>query len=423
MGNHQTLEEIVNENRLLEEDLKETKRLNEVLIESQNFQKIILERSLVGYYVSLNGKFYNMNPIAVSYTGYEWKELIGRKSDFMIHPEDKGEVLQNARSMLRGERKLPYEFRIITKQQDVRWVMEVVAPITLEGKRAILGNAMDITQHRLADQKLMESENLYRTVFENTGTMTTIDDGNKVITLVNSEWEKVTGYRKEDWEGKKKWTECIDKRDLPRMEEYHRFRRIVPQSVPKTYECRVIDSQGRIRNLLTTVGIIPGTKNNVSSSVDITELKKAEKKLIKKSEDLAELNSALKILLKQREDDRIELEKTLLSNIKKFVLPYIKKIKQRDFDKKNLTYVDLLSSNLENILAPFSRTLSSKYMSLTSKEIDVANFIKEGKSSKEIAELLSVSSGCVDIHRYHIRSKLGLSNQRVNLKAFLQSLS
>lgn len=423
MGNRQMLQDLANENRRLKEELKKQKKLNEVLVESQDIQQRILERSVVGYYISLAGKFRIMNPIAVSYTGYELGELIGRESDFMIHPDDREEVIQNAHSMLRGERISPYEFRIVTKQQGIRWVLEAVVPITFEGKRAILGNAMDITQRRLADQKLMESENLYRTVFENTGTMTTIDDGNKVITLVNSGWEKVTGYRKEDWEGKKKWTEYIDKRDLPRMEEYHRLRRITPQSVPRTYECRAIDSQGRIRNLLTTVGIIPGTKNNVSSSVDITELKEAEKKLIKKSEDLAELNSALKILLKQREDDRIELEKTLLSNIKKFVLPYIEKIRQKDFDKKHLTYVDLLASNLENILAPFSRTLSSKYMSLTSKEIEVANFIKEGKSSKEIAELLNVSSGCVDIHRYHIRSKLGLSNQRANLKAFLQSLS
>lgn len=418
-----TLQDLADENRALKKELKKAQRLNEVLSESQNLQKIILERSLVGYYISLDGRFYIMNPIAVSYTGYQLDELIGRESHFMIHPEDKEAVMQNARSMLRGDLTSPNEFRIITKQQEVRWVMEAIVPMTFEGKRAIMGNTMDITQRKITEQKLMESENLYRTIFENTGTMTAIIEEDKTLSLVNTEFEKVTGYSKGDWEGKRKWTEFIDSRDLPWMEEYHRLRRIDPQYVPKKYEYHMIDSQGRVRHYLTTVGIIPGTKKNVSSSVDITELKETEHRTIKQNENLAELNTALKVLLKQREDDKRELETTLLSNIKELVLPYIEKIRQCGLDNKHQMCVDLLASNLENILAPFSHTLSAKYMSLTSKEIEVANLIREGKSSKEIADLINVSSRCVDIHRYHIRNKLGLNRKRANLRAHLHSLT
>jgi DNA-binding NarL/FixJ family response regulator len=206
------------------------------------------------------------------------------------------------------------------------------------------------------------------------------------------------------------------------MLEYHRQRRIDPQSVPGTYECRLIDSQGRTRNVLATDNIIPGTKKNVSSGMDITELKEAERERIRKSENLAELNTALKVLLKQREADREELETTLLSNVKDLVLPYIEKIRQNDLDKKTILYLDLLASNLENILSPFSRTLAATFRNLTSKEIEVANYIKAGKSSKEIALLLNVSRVCVDVHRYHIRSKLGINNKKANLRAYLGSL-
>ena len=110
-----------------------------------------------------------------------------------------------------------------------------------------------------------------------------------------------------------------------------------------------------------------------------------------------------------------------MSNVEEFVLPYIEKIKKMHSDIKFQTFLDLLESNLKHIMTPFSRTLSAKYMSLTATEIDVANFIKEGKSSKEISELLNVTSSCIDIHRYHIRKKFGLARE-VNLKSFLKNL-
>ena len=423
MENRRTVHFLKEKSRPLRKDVMKQKRLNETLIETQNIQNTLLEKSLVGYYIVSDAKFRIANPAVISYTGYLPEELIGSNADFLIHPDDHQEVKKNAHAMLAGRLSLPYEFRIVTKQNEIRWIMEAVSPILFEGKPAILGNSMDITQRKLTEKRLMESENLYRTVFETTGTMTAIIEEDKTMSLINSEFEKLTGYSKAEWEGKRKWPELVDPQDLPRMEEYHHLRRIAPKSVPRTYEYHLINSEGQIRDVLSTVNIIPGTRKHVASCIDITELKEAEKQLIRKSENLAEFNAALKVLLKQREDDRVELEANLLSNVKELVLPYIEKIRQNGLDKKHLAYVDLLASNLENILSPFSRSLSAKYMHLTSKEIEVANFIKQGKSSKEIAGLLNVSSGCVDVHRYHIRNKLGLNNKRANLKAYLSSVS
>ena len=408
--------------RALEKELLNVKKLNESLSEIQTLQNILLEKSLSAFCIFVDGKIYAMNPIAIAFTGYDVQELIGQESDFLVHPDDREAVKANARAMLKGERTSPYEFRVLTKQKEVRWVVEAIVPIMFRGKRAILANEMDITQRKQIEQKLIESENIYRTIFETTGTFTMIGNEDKKISLLNAEFEKLTGYRREDWEGKKSWTEYTHKDDLSRMEEYHRMRRINPEAVPKTYESRLIDSQGQVKHILVKVSMIPGTTKHVSSAMDITDLKEAEKELIRKSENLAELNTALKVLLKQREDDRKELETNLLSNVKEFVMPCIKKIREISPDKKSHAYIDLLASNLENILTPFSRTLSAKYMNLTSKEIEVANFIKEGKSSKEIAALLNVSSSCVDIHRYHIRKKLGLGKRRFNLQAYLKNL-
>lgn len=405
----------------LEQELSRQQKEIERLREIVKLQNIILEKSPSGYYIVQNGVFRLMNSVALSFTGYSPGDLIGKKADLLIHPDDKQSVRKTARDMLLGENRSPYEFRILTKKGETRWVLDAIVPILFQGKQAILGTSMDITRQKLLEQKMIESENLYRTIFETTGSMTMIGDEYKTVSLVNAEFEKLTGFRREDWEGKKSWTEYTHPDDLPRMEEYFRMRRIQPEAVPKAYESRLIDSQGKIKHILVNVNMIPGTRKHVSTAIDITELKEAEKQLIRKSENLLELNTALKVLLDQRENDRKNLETTFLSNIREFVLPCIEKIRKMNPDKRLQIYVDLLESNLNHILTPFSRTLSAKYMNLTSTEIKVADLVKEGKNSKDISALLNITSNCVDIHRYHIRKKLGLA-KRANLEAFLKNI-
>lgn len=418
-----TIKDLKQKNALLEREVERRGRLNDTLMEGQQIQNTILEKSLVGYYIVSEGKFRVVNPTVASYTGYSLKEMVGRNADFMIHPDDKETVKKLAQEQLAQNLAAPHEFRIITKTGEVRWMMEVIAPILYAGKPAILGNSMNITQRKTTEEKLMESEILYRAIFEMTGTSTVIIEDDKTISLVNSEFEKLTGYRKEDVEGKMTWLNTVDKSDHPWMIEWHRQRRINPESVPRNYEYRLRDSHGRIKYIYHTAGLIPGTKKLVSSSVDITEMKEKEKELTIKSRSLEDLNTALRVMLKQREQDREELEKTLLSNVKEFVLPYIEKLRNGHIENNYTTYVDLIESSLQEILSPFSRKLSSRFSQLTPKEIQVANLIKDGKSSKDIANILNVSSSAIDVDRYRIRKKLGLNNKKTNLVSYLASMT
>ena len=223
-------------NALLEQENKRLARLNDTLMESQHIQNTILEKSLVGYYIVSGGKFRVVNPTVTAYTGYSLKELVGRNADFMIHPEDKKKLKKIAREQLAQNLASLREFRIVTKQAEVRWMMEVIVPVVFGGKPAVLGNSMDITERKINEQKLKESETLYRAIFEMTGTSTIIIEADKTISLVNSEFEKLTGFRKEDAEGKMTWLEVVDKRDHPWMIELHRKILIDPMSVPRNYE-------------------------------------------------------------------------------------------------------------------------------------------------------------------------------------------
>lgn len=402
-----------------EEENHQRETLNLSLEENAHNFKTIWDSSLAGIYVSREGIFQAVSPLIASFTGYSLKELIGKRSDSLIFPDDLEDVKRNARDMLQGKHLPPYEFRIVTKQRDICWVMETVTSTLFKGKPAVLGNLMNITTRKRVENKLQESENFYRAIFETTGTATIIVEDDMTISLLNSEFERMTGYRKEEWEGKKKWTEYIPNLYLDRMMETHRLRRIDPSFAPRNFEHDLIDSEGRIRRMFLTVDMIPGTKKSISSFRDITDAKKAEQELQIKSLNLEELNTTLRVLLKQREQDREELEEKVLSNVKEFVLPYVEKVLNGKVDIKSKAYLGILESNLKDIIAPFSRKLSSKYMSLTPKEIQIANFIKEGKTSKEIADIMNVSKSAVDVHRYRLRDKLGLNNQKANLKSHL----
>ena len=152
-------------------------------------------------------------------------------------------------------------------------------------------------------------------------------------------------------------------------------------------------------------------------------LKERKEELQYKTYELRELNAALKVLLKQRDEDKKELEEKIIANVKKLVLPYVEKLKTSRLNYRQMVYLDILKTNLEDIITPFLHQLSSKYYDLSPKEIQIAGLIKDGKTTKEIAEILDLSTGTIDFHRSNIREKLRLRNKKTNLKSFLLSLS
>lgn len=151
-------------------------------------------------------------------------------------------------------------------------------------------------------------------------------------------------------------------------------------------------------------------------------VKKRSQELKLKSQSLKEVNTALKVMLRQREDDIVEVEKRVLTNVRELVWPYLEKLKNTRLNAIQDNYVTIAVNNLQNIVSPFLNTLKSRYMNLTAREIQIANLIKQGKTTKEIAETLNVSSRAVEFHRNNIRTKMALKNRKANLSSFLSSL-
>ncbi len=398
--------------------------------DGDNIFKTLTEKSFVGMYVAQDGLFIRVNPIITAVSGYGIEEIEGRRSDSLVHPDDLETVKRQAREMLRGKRTTAHEFRIVTRSGEIRWVMESVTPVTYKGRPAIFGHFMDITDRKAMEEKIRESETLYRTIFETTGTATIIIEEDTTVALVNSEFERLYGAPKQYWEGKRSWLEFAAEKERDRMLQYHNLRRMDPKAAPGRYEFNFVDRKGNAKNVLVTISMIPGTGRSVSSHADITELKRQEKALRRrereiqaKSRNLEEMNTALKVLLKQRESDQSEMEDRVLANIKHLVIPYLGKLKSGRLGDKDRAFVDVLESNLMSIISPFSQRLSSRFLNLTPKELQVATLVKEGRTSKEIAGLLDVSPGTIALYRNRIRKKLTVNGKKVNLQTYLASLN
>jgi PAS domain S-box-containing protein len=137
----------------------------------------------------------------------------------------------------------------------------------------------DITDRKRAEEAIKQSENLYRTLFNTTGSATIISGPDTTILLANSGWEKLTGVPRSEQETKLSWTVFFEKDDAERMTKYHYARREDPSLAPTAYESRLIDTQKRVHHCMVYIHLIPGTNNSVASLVDITERRRAEEAL------------------------------------------------------------------------------------------------------------------------------------------------
>ena len=170
-----------------------------------------------------------------------------------------------------------YEFSLVTVNGEVRDLIITISMIP--GTKRSVASFVDITERKQAEERMRESEDRYRSIFETTGTATVIVDEDTTVTLVNTEFEKLSGAPKEYWEGKRRWTEFVHEKDRERMLRYHHLRRTDPDAAPRNYEFSLVNRKGEVRDLFITISMIPGTKRSVASFMDITERKQAEEAL------------------------------------------------------------------------------------------------------------------------------------------------
>lgn len=202
----------------------------------------------------------------------------------------------------------------------------------------------------------------------------------------------------------------------------------------KTITYEVITKDGNKKYRETSISLIRDSKEKPIGfsciARDITEqilaneaLKQRDQELVIKSQFLTESNTALKVLLKSRENDKQELERIVISNITQLVIHYVEELKKTQLTAKQLLYIETIENNLNDIVSPFLRNLTLKDFNLTPKELQVAHLVKEGKTTKQISDILNTSIVAIDFHRNNIRKKMGINKKKTNLRSHLLSLT
>jgi DNA-binding CsgD family transcriptional regulator len=139
--------------------------------------------------------------------------------------------------------------------------------------------------------------------------------------------------------------------------------------------------------------------------------------------NIEEANIALQVLLDKRHEDKKEMEENVLTNVKEMMIPYFEKIRKTKLNVHQKTIMSILESYLNEIVSPFTRKASRAYLNLTPVEIEVANLIRFGSNSKQIADIMGLSPRTIYNHRKNIRKKLGIENKKTDLRSYLLSIS
>lgn len=291
-----------------------------------------------------------------------------------------------------------------------------ISPIPLSGRQEKSGLAQS-------------QEEKYRRIFENIQDVYYEIDFDGVILEISPSIENFFPFKQKDLIGRSIYDFYADRERRTLFLE-----KLLEDGRVHDFEIELKDGRGGFWICSITASILPGNKNHpawiVGSLRDISRRKRNEERLRQREEELSiksrnleEVNTALKVLLQQRAEDRMEMEANVLTNVKMSILPYIEKLKEDTQSPRQRAYLELIEAQIKEIVSPFLHKLSQGCFDLTSQEIRVADLVKNGYSTKEIAGILCVSIKTVDYHRDNIRKKLDIKNQHTNLRLYLLKLS
>ncbi|MBP1748986.1 MAG: multi-sensor signal transduction histidine kinase [Deltaproteobacteria bacterium] len=300
--------------------------------------------------------------------------------------------------------------------------------------------ANDITERKVTEEALRESQELFHTVLNSIDAAVYVADMDSYEILFANEFMKqifgdITGQVcwkaiQKDQAGPCPF--CTNSRLLttpqgePAGPITWEFNNALTGDWVECHDRAIRWLDGRIVRIEVATGI--NTRKRAEKALqkahDELEFRVQERtaELRSRTEQLNEYNMALKVLLDQRDKDRQDMEERFLLNVKQLVLPYLENLSGMSLGPRQKTLVSIARANLDQIVSPFLQNMHCQFSGFTPAELRVAGFIKDGRTVKEIANILGLSESGVNSHRQNIRKKLGLTDRKVNLRTRLQSL-
>jgi len=431
------------------EDITDRVQAEKALRESEEKFRTIFTNSSDGIIVAdpETKKFIYVNPAICRILDYTEEELT-QMGVFDIHPKNSLEhVVSEFEAQAGGEKHLALNIPFLKKDGTIIYMDTNASIVKMNKESRIMGVFRDITDRKRAEEALQESELKYKTLTENSLAGIYIHQDDKYV-FVNDRFAEMVGYSPDELLEKNHYD--LAHPDQREMIKQRAYKRLAGEKVPKRYEIVKLRKNGEavLHEIMDSEPInYQGRPAIMGHEIDISKRKQAEEMLKQAKEELEqrvakrtaelrtanesleiqtknleEVNTALRVLLNKRDQDKIEFEEKVLYNVKELIFPYLDKLDNTTVDDTQRAFLGILESNLNDIISSFSRNLSQDHIGLTPSEIEVANLIRQGKTTKQIAFLFTLSSRTIETHRRNIRKKLGLENAKINLSTYLKSM-
>jgi PAS domain S-box-containing protein len=423
-------EELLIINGYLRREIEERKTLQEQLQLSQKKYMTLIE--LLPQIIFETDHAYNItfaNPIAFKLFGYEPSDLETNINILdLIIPEEHQMATENIKrrreedvvhgNIYTARRKNGTSFPIIVYSN------HVIKDGVPKGLRGIV---VDISEIKKTKNELIESEKKFRDLFETASDAIFIMDFEGKLISANAATYKMYRYKRSEVESIN-IKNLVEPSFLPVISD--KIKGILNGDVNTgSFELLTYTKQKNPVWIELTINIIKEKGRSTAMqgiARDITYrketddiIRKREKELKEKSESLQESNAALRGIIKTIEDEKKSFQEEILISLKKLISPYIDKLKNSKPDNNQSALLNVIERNLEEIALPYAQSLKSEYYNLSRQELQVALLVKEGKQSKEISEIMGLSTKTVEGYRNTIRKKLGLNKREDSLKSYL----
>ncbi|MHC1743623.1 MAG: PAS domain S-box protein [Syntrophobacteraceae bacterium] len=440
-------------------DITERKKVAERLRKSEERFRELAENIREVFWVRTPDEMLYISPAFEEIWGRSCESIYKDPNSFidLVLPEDRERVLKAFNEDINGVAPFDEEYRILRPDGDMRWIWARSFPILEQGIQVrTVGIAEDITARKEAEEFLR----IERDLALGLGSAASLTDALEVLleACINIDDLDCGGIYLVERETGTLRLICHHGLSAGFVERVSLYEPISPQarfvmqgepgywSNPigilgmgnllkneglKALASIPVKSDGEVVALLNVsshihAGIsfaIRSALESIASHIgEIIARVRLGETIKTQNERLEETNAALRVLLRQRENDRADLEESFVSNVKHLVLPYLDQLKGSRLTEDQRHLFEILESHLREITSPFVRKISSSLIGLTPTEIRVAELIRQGKSTKEIAELLMTSESTVVFHRQGVRRKLGLIGKSINLQTYLASL-
>lgn len=419
-------------------DITVRKDMEEALAKSEHRFRSLSEASLEAIVFIEDGIIVDANQALNRLFGYEGEDLRGKLATNFIVPEKRPFTDERMRTRTVGA----YETFGLRKDGSTFPIEVNAREFEYDGTRLRISAVRDLTEYKkiekqlkdyqehlenLVDERTRElraSEEKYRDIFENAqeGIFQSTPDGR----LISANPALASMFGSETTE---ELIELVSDRpgqlyaDPSKRQDF--IDAIAKDGVVRNFDFQVCRKDGLIKYASINARALHDQYGRIlyyeGTVQDVTEKKEVAHALEAQRQSLEEANIALKVLLKHREEDRKSLEKKFLANVKQLVVPYIEKLKKSALDQVQKMNIELVESNLNELISPFLHGIQG--FNLTPRQLEVSTLIREGRTTKDIARILNMSKDAVDIQRFLIRKKLGLNKAKTNLQAYLKSLS